>query len=513
MPDLLLRRARLVPLTTAAPDGPVDVLVRDGIVTAIGPSPTASEGRRTGASKVVEEYDAGGRWLLPGLWDQHTHLGQWTLAASRLDLHGTRSPEDVLAVVGAAVAAAPGIPIVANGHSAGSWSRPVTVTELDAVTGATPVVLINHDFHHGWLNSAALAVLGLPWRDGVVRENEWYAAYPHLDRLGGGGPSAGAVAFGSASPGASPAAYRAMLERTAALGVVGLVDFEFRATYDAWAARWSQGCDLLRIRAATYADGLDGLLSARLRTGDPVPEVESGLLTVGPLKIISDGSLGTRTAWCCEPYADSGSHGAPNQSPDELRALLATATAHGLEVATHAIGDRAVAEALAAYAATGARGSIEHAQLVRRADVREMARLGLRASVQPAHLLDDRDVTERVWPGRSDRCFALRWMADDGVPLALGSDAPVAPLDPWLAISAAVHRSADERDPWHPEQALTVREALAASVDGAGTVRVGSRGDLVVLDRDPLGMPVTELRTLGSAVALTVVAGWVVHRA
>ena len=93
--------------------------------------------------------------------------------------------------------------------------------------------------------------------------------------------------------------------------------------------------------------------------------------------------------------------------------------------------------------------------MVGRDDVRRMAELGVRASVQPAHLLDDRDLTELVWPGRAERCFAFRWMLDDGVELALGSDAPVSPLDPWLAIAAAVHRSADERDPWHGEQALT----------------------------------------------------------
>ena len=118
-----------------------------------------------------------------------------------------------------------------------------------------------------------------------------------------------------------------------------------------------------------------------------------------------------------------------------------------------------------------------------------MAELGVRASVQPAHLLDDRDLTEQVWPGRAERCFAFRWMLDDGVELALGSDAPVSPLDPWLAIAAAVHRSADERDPWHGEQALT-------PCRGAGRLRrrpadgraSAHRGDLVLLDADPLAV-------------------------
>ena len=135
--------------------------------------------------------------------------------------------------------------------------------------------------------------------------------------------------------------------------------------------------------------------------------------------------------------------------------------------------------------------------------------------MQPAHLLDDRDLTERIWPERAERCFAFRWMLDDGVELALGSDAPVSPLDPWLAMAAAVHRSADDREPWHAEQALTSAQALAASVDGQSTVGIGSRGDLVLLDADPLAVGATSADTAAALrampVALTVVAGAVVH--
>ena len=256
------------------------------------------------------------------------------------------------------------------------------------------------------------------------------------------------------------------------------------------------------------------MLSRGLRSGDPLDG--DPRLTMGPLKIISDGSLNTRTAWCCEPYAEKAVPGAeegqPNQTPEELRALLARAAAGGLDVAVHAIGDRAVTEALAAFAETGARGGIEHVQLTTRDDVRRMAALGVRASVQPAHLLDDRDVTERLWPGRAERCFPLRWMLDDGVDVVLGSDAPVSPLDPWLAIAAAVHRSGDEREPWHPEQAITAREALAASTDGWGTVAAGHPADLVLLDADPLDGDsdrdhATRLRGFADQVVATWVAG------
>jgi predicted amidohydrolase YtcJ len=274
---------------------------------------------------------------------------------------------------------------------------------------------------------------------------------------------------------------------------------------------------------ATYADTLEDVIAAGLRTGDPLPGCDERA-TMGPLKIISDGSLNTRTAWCCQPYADAHRLeypcGQANLDGAELRDLLGRAHGAGLEVATHAIGDAAVAEALAAYAETGARGSIEHAQMVNRDDVRRMAELDIRGSIQPAHLLDDRDLTEKIWPGRAERCFAFRWMLDDGVELTLGSDAPVSPLDPWLAIAAAVHRSGDDREPWHAEQALTPQEALAASVDGQPTVAVGSRGDLVLLDRDPLAgfEPGGDTAKVGESlrtmtVALTVVGGRVVHSA
>ncbi|MCW2827882.1 MAG: amidohydrolase, partial [Marmoricola sp.] len=117
-------------------------------------------------------------------------------------------------------------------------------------------------------------------------------------------------------------------------------------------------------------------------------------------------------------------------------------------------------------------------------------------------------LSESFWPDRTDRCFALRWLHDDGVDVVFGSDAPVSPLDPWDAMAAAVHRSADDREPWHPEQALSVHEALAASTDGLGTVAVGHPADLALLDADPLprGSSSEQAKALR---AMTVAATWV----
>lgn len=503
--DLLLRDVRPLALRPGAPatPEPVDLLLRDGVVVAAGPGLARPAG--------VPELQAAGRWAIPGLWDQHVHLGQWTLTRSRLDTAGCASPEEAVALVAARVAAEPGRPVIGWGHRPGGWGREVRASELDAVAGVTPVVLIAGDAHHAWLNSAALAALGLGAREEVVRENEWFAAYERLTTITG-------------DAGTTPADYRRTLEAAAAQGVVGLVDLEFTDGVTAWQERWSGQLDLLRLRIGVYADRLEDVIARGLRTGAPLlPEdPTSDRLRMGSLKIISDGSLNTRTAWCCDPYGSGGSggddHGAANLAAHELQALLARAHMSGLEIAVHAIGDAACGAALDAFATTGAAGSIEHAQLVRPDDVARLAALRLRASVQPAHLLDDRDVTELLWPGRGERSFAFRWMLDAGVRLVLGSDAPVSPLDPWLAMAAAVHRSADDRDPWHPEQALTPREALAASTDEhPGLTVPGTPGDVVLLDHDPLAVDPAEHGSAAAAahlrttrVALTVVGGRVV---
>lgn len=494
MAAALITDVRLVPLTTPAPPGLVSVRIRGGVVTEIGPGLKASPDE--------ERYDGAGRWAIPGLWDQHVHLGQWAATRSRLDLAGTAGPQEVLDRVAAHVAGLPPLDdatIQGFGYRSATWSEPASVAALDAVSGAHPIVLISGDAHNAWLNSAALAALGLPSTQAALDENDWFAVFPRLGELPGADTEAG---------------YASVVAEAAAKGIVGVVDMEFAANYGVWPPRVAAGVDALRVRCATYLDTLDDVIAAGLRTGAPL--AGDGLVTMGPLKIITDGSLNTRTAYCHQPYADADPTadrpcGAPNLTTAELADALRRARAAGLEVAAHAIGDAAVADVVAAFAATAAHGSIEHAQLVAREDVPRIAALGLRASVQPAHLLDDRDVTMRCWPDRSDRCFPLRALHEAGVELALGSDAPVAPLDPWLAMGAAVHRSADQREAWHPEQALTVAQALAASVDGQGTVRVGGRGDVVLLDADPLaagsGSADAAARLWGIPVAATFVAG------
>lgn len=466
-PSVLLRDVRIVDVDrSGAPSGPVDVRIEGGLVVAVGCGLSA-EG--------AQAHDAGGAYAIPGLWDQHVHMGQWAMATERMDTAGARSPDEVLARLAPVVAAAPaGTTIQGWGHRTATWSRQPTVAELDAVSGDHPVVLISGDAHHAWANTRALQLLGLAARAGVVAEEEWFTAFPRLLEL----------------PGVVEARERGMREvvRAAnAAGIVGIGDMEF--SNDAarlWPGRVGAGLTSVRVRECSYEGGLDGVLAAGWKTGDALPGGR-GLAIMGPLKLISDGSLNTRTAFCCAPYAGDpdGGTGVQNYPPERLRGLLQRAQSGGLEYAVHAIGDAAVRDAIATIASLHMTGAIEHAQLLGTGDALRMAAAGIRASVQPAHLLDDRDVMERLWPDRGARCFPLRDLLDAGVDVRLGSDAPVSPLDPWLEMAAAVHRSADDRPAWHPEQAISAAEALACSTDGQGPLRVGSRGDVVLLESDP----------------------------
>lgn len=481
--SVLVRDVRLVGLDGPTTGVVVDVRISDGVIVELGP--------RLRASGEVE-LDAAGGWALPGLWDAHVHFGQWVRSTTWLDVSGTSSAGEVCRRVAAALATRPddGRALIGFGFRSGPWERPGTVAELDESTGSRPVALVAGDAHNGWLNTAALDLLGIPRRRDPLEENEWFEVFNQLDDLPGAVPG--------------PAEESLAIRRLARRGITGIVDFEWRDSFVDWPRRAAAGAPSLRVRAGVYEGQLTEVLRSGLRTGDSLSD--GGLITMGPLKIISDGSMGTRTAWCCEPYLDAdpsdpAAFGASDLSAEHLTSLLRAAHGGGLEVAIHAIGDRANAVALDAFAASGARGSIEHAQLLRDPDVARFAALGIRASMQPHHLVDDRDAAGKLWGDRTSRLFRLRSLLDGGVELALGSDAPVSPPDPWLAAACAVHRSGDERSGWHQEEAITPREALAASVDGR-RIAVGEPGDLVIVHHDPLA-PEPDARTAADRLRIT----------
>ncbi|QDY89843.1 amidohydrolase [Arthrobacter sp. UKPF54-2] len=480
-----------------------DIFITNGRVAQIVPS--GSPAVIPAGSPVV---DLDGRCVIPGLWDEHVHMTQWALAAGRIDLSGATSAHEAAAVVRSRLEGSTpadggetdgGRTLVGVGFRDAVWADTPSLELLDAATGGVPTALISHDLHCVWLNSAAAARYGVAvGADGLVREDPAFELTRELGRL--------------PDP-AVDAMVRDAGRAAAARGIVGIVDFEMVWNRDTWLRRIAAGFDSFRVDAGVYPQDLDRAIGEGMRTGQPVPG-GAKLLRVGPLKVLIDGSLNTRTAYCVDPYPHGG-RGLLTVSEPELLGLLVKARAAGFVPAVHAIGDGANEVALNAFAAAGVRGRIEHAQFVRRQDFARFGELGITASVQPAHALDDRDAADSNWAGRTERAFPLRSLLDAGATLALGSDAPVAPLEPWTAMSAAATRARQDgrepwREPWHPEQALTRQEALAASSRGRRRISVGDPADVVVLDADPLAVSDAEFAAM--PVAATLVAGQFTYR-
>ncbi|WP_084103781.1 amidohydrolase [Demequina sp. NBRC 110056] len=480
MTDLLLLGARIIDA-----DAPVDLRLRDGILIDPG-SPGSPD----------EAIDLDGRWVLPGLWDHHVHFTQWAIVRRRLDLSAATSAAGAAQIVAARLRAEMAMhePLIGYGYRDAMWDDEATAEVLDAVATVRPVVILSGDMHACWVNTAARDRYGLPTA-GVLREDDAFGLQMRLEK---------------AAPGDEDLAITEAAVAAASRGVVGIVDLEMARNLEGWTERMTRGLHALRVRSGFYPAELDERIESGWRSDDTVAGT-GGRLTIGPLKIITDGSLNTRTAYCHDHYPGRDTRGMLTVSPELCETLLERATAHGFTAAVHAIGDAAVTHALDAFERTGARGTIEHAQLVRDEDLERFSRLGVAASVQPEHLWDDRDATERFWPDRADRAFPFGALRRSGAELLLGSDAPVAPLDPWRGIAAAVHRTSDEREPWHPEHSLERREALEAAVGGDLSLAHGRATDLVVVDADPLTCDVDELRRM--PVAATVTAGLFTHRA
>lgn len=469
-----------------------DVFLEAGVIADIAPS---------GALRARgERLDAAGAWLIPGLWDHHVHVTQWALRAQREPLGSATSAAEAARLMRDA-------PVLPDGRRVGTgfrdalWPDRPTRELLDADTGDVPTYLINADVHSVWLNTAALRREGHAAEgDGILREGPAFEISRRLNDV---------------EPGVGDALVRRIAQDAAARGIVGIVDLDMAWNEESWARRLGAGFDALRVEFGIYPEFLPRAIAEGLRSGDTVGGAAFDLVRVGPLKIISDGSLGTRTAACTHAYPDDPSnHGALTVSPERLTALMTDATAAGLACAVHAIGDVAASHALDAFAATGAWGTIEHAQLVAHADLPRFGRLGVGASVQPAHAVDDRDLADALWAAQTSLAYPLRSFAEAGANLLFGSDAPVSPLDPWAAISAAVFRTGDERAPWHPEETVDAATALAASTRGGsragGRIELGAVADLALCAHDPLGASDVVLR--GMQITATMLGGRLTHR-
>jgi predicted amidohydrolase YtcJ len=459
-----------------------------------------------------ERVDLGGRCVVPGFTDSHVHFPSWALARQRLSLEGTRSLDEALARVGEAVAqAAPGRWVRGRGWSDGDWSPAAAPTcqALDTISEDTLVALEAHDGHSLWLNSAALAQADadLEVEGGVVERDDSgeptrvlreQAAWRFRDR------------YIHTSDEEALDAMRSALRVAAERGVTEVHDKDGGVgAPELWQRLLSEGELTLRVWQSLPAERLEHL--AALGLTSPIGD---GLLRIGYLKAFMDGTLGSRTARLLD-----GS-GVQITSRAELTEIVRAAAAARWPLAVHAIGDQANRDALDAFAETrdeweprGLRPRIEHAQLLAWDDVPRFGELGVAASVQFSHAPSDRDLADRFWGGMTDRAYAYRSLWEAGAVVANGSDAPIEDLDPLAGIRAGVLRD------WHPEQRLTVEQALESTTVAPawlageerrrGKLLPGFLADLVVLDRDPVACPPEEVADV--EVVATMLGGRWVH--
>jgi predicted amidohydrolase YtcJ len=516
--DLILTGGRLWPV--CGPSHPGAVAVAGRRIVAVGESRELL--RESGPNTEIVDVDGG--TILPGFCDSHLHLLHHGIGLDRLRLEGLDQDEILAAVRGRAST----LPPEGWVHGFG-WDPDrlpddtLLAPELDDAGAGRPVALWSRDFHSIRASTGVLKALNIfretPDPDGglIVR----HANGTPTGLLREAAANLVLDVLPEPTDGQAEDAIDAVTRELHALGITCAHEMASPWRHDVYARLHAAGRLRLRVLLASRADRGDVLDSA----ADPSGHGDMRL-RAGGIKVFADGTLGSRTAWMLEPYADApDSTGIRATSAEALRDLAVRGAHRGLALTVHAIGDGAVRAALGAIEAARALDGgklphrIEHAQCVAPDDLPRFAAAGVHAAVQPSHLVEDRDTAPTAWGDeRAARCHGYRDLVDAGVTLSFGSDAPVTPPDPLLGIRMAVTRTNDDREPFHPEQALTLEEAVAAATRGGaqagfgsevGIIRPGALADLAVLSRD-LGQGVAALHE--SKNVLTVFDGAIVHR-
>ncbi|MEU6995093.1 amidohydrolase [Streptomyces sp. NPDC046465] len=469
-------------------------------------------GRIVGLDEAVtslparEVVDLQGATVLPGFIDAHVHLAWTGLKQNTVSIAGRTRLDDVLAVVAAAAAdeGTPGSWVDIAGYDQRALGRHLTAAELDTVSNGRKVYVLHESGHGCVVNSAVLDLLpdGVPHENGFLAEGAMgaaralrlpYSQHELAEAIGRAARTClaegitacaeagiGGILFGH-SPVELGAYQRAREEDLLPLRVQLMVS-----------------ADRLRPAVAHEADGIPRALDLGLRTG-----FGDDRLSVGALKIYTDGGMMARTAALSSPYEGLSHAGQLQDDPDALAATIVDGHLAGWQLAVHAIGDRAVDLALDALERAqrlrlrpGARHRIEHAGLIRPDQLPRLARLGVSAVVQPSFLrFYGDDYAAIMGEERAPWLYRGRAFLDHGIPLVGSSDRPVADGSPLRAIQFMVERASGSGRVIGPHEGVTVDEALHAyTVAGAyachwedtlGTLTPGKLADLVVLGDDP----------------------------
>ncbi len=496
------------------------ILISGGRITGVGSRRDAIR-QRERSTRVIE---LGPAVITPGLTDCHTHFLYWALCRSLvIDLSALTALDATLATIHiGSRRRRVGDWVVARGFDHNRWGGGFPrAPDLDRAVANHPVVAYSRDGHSAWLNTAAMKRLR------ITRD----VADPPGGRLlrDPDGRPTGIVQETALDLLIDP--IREFADRTDPTAVRTIN----RALDDAYATAWTLG--VVGVHVMDDGSSLRHLQRHRaeqrlgVRVTHAVPlaglprAVELGLATgfgndwlrLGGVKVFADGALGSQTAYMFEPYPGRpGYCGVPVVAGEELKEAVCNAARAGWAAWIHAIGDRAVHDAVAAIAAARRieprplPHRIEHSQCVQPADVRRMARAGIIASVQPCHILGDIAIADQHWPRARRHAYPLRAMLDAGVVLAAGSDVPVESIDPRRSLFAATARTEERGQPaggWFPRQRITTEEVLRAFTVGAaaaagspppaGTITPGAPADLTIWQDDLLRVPPEKLLDVG----------------
>ncbi|MEU6478537.1 amidohydrolase [Streptomyces sp. NPDC047017] len=541
--QLVLRNARIHTVDPALPSAEA-LAVRDGRIVWLGSDADAAAWTGPG----TEVLDAGGRRVLPGFVDAHNHVRLGS-DAECVQLAGARSLAEVTARIAAWRERHPGAGwIEAEGfdYSVLPDGRMPRAADLDALTGDTPAFVLSYDVHTMWLNSAAMARLGVTRGCGPLP-----FGVPETDP-DSGEPTGFVKDF--AVRGLSREGHRALrelgvpwasaerqygrlvnsLDDAIRFGITTVVepqnsldDLElFERARKEGRLRSRLVAALFHPRGTTEAD-LDEFAEAARRFDDE-------RMRVGPLKLYIDDVVEPRTAALLEPYTGCRHRGDTFYPPEEFAGLLARLDERGFQCFVHATGDRgirtvldAVARARAANGPRDARHQVVHVECCDPADVPRFAELGVVACMQPRHCAPEiagpgQDWARNVGPGRWHKAWPMRSLHRAGATLAFSSDWNVAEMDPMIGLYTAVtRRPLAGGEPWMPEETVDVETAVRAYTMGSayanfleherGSLSVGKVADLVVLSRDVLAAEPADIP--GTVCEIVMVGGEVVHRA
>jgi predicted amidohydrolase YtcJ len=473
------------------------------------------------------KLDGRGRTLVPGLIDAHGHVMGLGFQALQLDLSETTSLAEAQEKLRAYAAANPNVRwILGRGWNQERWGlgRFPSAADLDRIVSDRPVWLERVDGHAGLANTLAMTEAGITAATAAP-------AGGRIEKLGGK-PSGLFVDAASALvarvvppplPLERDRALAKAQERLLGYGITAIADMGTSAA-DWSVMRRAGDAGRLRVRIISYAAGIDPMIDVA-GTG-PTQWLYGDRLRMVGVKLYADGALGSRGAWLKQDYADAkGQKGLSFLDDAKLRNLASRAAMDGFQVAIHAIGDAANAQALDAILELSAtykgdrRWRIEHAQVVDPSDMAGFGKYGIVASMQPVHQTSDRLMAEaRLGLARLTGAYAWASLARSGARLAFGSDAPVEAPDPWAGIAAAITREDAQGQPvggWQPQEKVTLDQAFAAYTIGAayaafaedriGALVPGAQADFVLVDRDPFRATPFEIR--GTQVQETWIGG------